>query len=251
MLIIPAEIITGTLVNAIALVGRKISVAVADFRRADDEDLTTARWFETFRLTGNVPDQPDLSLASRDQLAAILNGDEIQAALQELLAARLTNAPEADTSRARNAICLTLSTADPGTSRFAEALATYYDDQICALVAHLEAKDPPLLAQIRSEAFSTRMINILHAIERHTAALISRPDHRTEMSFLASYRHHLIDQHGKLEPPDFERRRRVPIASIYVSATITPDLPKRTVSSQPAKSSLDALALTIFNCGSY
>ncbi len=221
MLISPDEVITGSLVNAIALMGRRISVAVVGMRKA--EDLTIARWFETFRLTESVPDQPELSMASRDQLAAILKGDEIQAALQELLAARLTDAPETDASRARKVICLTLTIADPDAARFAEALATYYDDQICGLVARLEGKDPPLLAQIRSDAFSTRMINILHAIERHSAALTSRPDYRTEASFLTSYRHHVIDQHGKLEPPDFERRRRVPIESIYVPTIVTAD----------------------------
>jgi predicted NACHT family NTPase len=34
----------------------------------------------------------------------------------------------------------------------------------------------------------------------------------------------VIDQHGKLEPPDFDRRRRVPIADIYVPTTINKDL---------------------------
>jgi hypothetical protein len=44
-----------------------------------------ARW-STYRLTSEEPDLPDLSPALRDRLAQVLNGDEIQAALQELLA---------------------------------------------------------------------------------------------------------------------------------------------------------------------
>jgi hypothetical protein len=53
-------------------------------------------------------------------------------------------------------------------------------------------------------------------------------DERTEASFLSSYRRHLIDRHGMLEPPDFERRRRVPVADIYVPTIITPEsLPGR------------------------
>jgi hypothetical protein len=101
-------------------------------------------------------------------------------------------------------------------------------------VARLEADDPPLLAQIRSEAFSTRLINILNAIERHTAALSARPGRRTESGFLASYRRHVIDQHGKLEPPDFDRRRRVPIADIYVPTDITEDVPAEGASVPPS-----------------
>jgi hypothetical protein len=55
MLIIPVEVVTGTLVNAIAVVGRQIGKAAAGLRKTDD-DLATARWFETFRLTKTLPD---------------------------------------------------------------------------------------------------------------------------------------------------------------------------------------------------
>ena len=58
---------------------------------------------------------------------------------------------------------------------------------------------------------------------RHTAALTTRPAQRTEASFLTRYRRHVIDQHGKLEPPDFDRRRRVPVQDIYVPTSITED----------------------------
>ena len=51
MLIHPNEVVTGALVNAIAVVGCQISKAAAGLCKTD-EDLATARWFETFRLTG-------------------------------------------------------------------------------------------------------------------------------------------------------------------------------------------------------
>ena len=110
----------------------------------------------------------------------MIGGDEIQAALQELLAARLTDAPEVDASRAREAVRAALSIADPVETPFAGALAGYYDDQICSLVARLEAEEPPLLAQIRSEAFSSRIISALHAIERNTAARADEDRQRDE-----------------------------------------------------------------------
>jgi hypothetical protein len=169
MLINPDEVVTGALVNAVAVAGRQISKVAAGLRRTD-EDLAAARWFETFRLTGSMPDLPGLPPAAWDRLAGALGGDEVQAALQELLAARLTDAPETDASRARNAVRMAVSIAVPDAADHAEALAGFYDDQICTLVARLEAEEPPLLAQIRSEAFSSRIISILHAIERNTAA---------------------------------------------------------------------------------
>ena len=212
------EVATGALVNAIAVAGRRLSVALSSLpRRRREHDLTVARWFETYQLTGKMPDLVDLSPALRHQLA----GDEVQAALQELLAARLTDASEADATRARDLLHQAIATAAPAS---AEPLADYYDDQICALAARLQADDPPLLAQIRAEAFSTRMIAILNAIERHSAALATRPDRRTEARFLTGYRHHVTEKHGKLEPPDLEHRRRVPIADIYVPTVIFEDI---------------------------
>jgi len=176
---------------------------------------------------GTQPARPVARL--KDRLAEILNGDEIQAALQELLAARLTDATEPEAAQARSVIRLTLSCAGSDTDLVAEALADYYDERIGALVACLGVYEPQMLAQIRSEAFSTRMIAILNAIERHAAALSTRPNQRTEAGFLSRYRGHVVDLHGKLDPPDFDRRRRVSLADIYVPTSVTEDpLPERT-----------------------
>ena len=210
MLINIDEVATGALVNALAVAGRRLATSVTGRRGRDD--LEFARWMQTFQLTDHVP---DLTPALTEQAAAILRGDEIQAALQELLAVRLTDAPEADVARARAVFELTLP--DP---ELAQALFDYYDDQIGGVVARLEAADSPALDQIRRDAFSARMVAILGAIERHTAALTARPAPGAEDRFLASYRRHVTDLHGKLSPPDFDRRRRIPISDIYVPTQI-------------------------------
>ena len=59
---------------------------------------------------------------------------------------------------------------------------------------------------------------------------LARPALRTESGFLIRYRAHVLEQHGKLEPPDFERRRRVPIADI-IPTVIYHD--SRTLSGSP------------------
>ena len=185
MLIIPYESVTGALVNAIAVVGRLISQAVAGAYSAND--LTSARWFETFRMTGTLPDQPDLSSTSRDRLAGILRSDEVQAALQELLATQLSDRPETGASRTRDAVCMAVTTIGPDATRFAEALAGYYGSRICSFVACPEAQDPLLLAQIRSEGLSARMITIPRTVERHTAVLADEerwPDTRQAIELL-------------------------------------------------------------------
>jgi NACHT domain-containing protein len=226
MVINIGDVIDGALVNAIALAGRRVSIAAGALHgRRPADDVSVARWFETYTLTGAPPDLPGLSEDMTQRLAGVLAGDDFQAALQELLAARLTDAAETYASAARQVLTVTLISAVADVGPVANALAGYYDDQVCALVGRLEGDDPPLLTQIRSDAFSTRMINVLNAIERHTAALTSRPAPRTEASFLTAYRRHVVVQHGKLEPPDFDRRRRVPIAHIYVPTLITEDPP--------------------------
>jgi NACHT domain len=216
------DVVVGLLVDAIAATGRRLGAmagALSQRRRAND--LALARWFDTYRLTEQEPVLPEVPASLSAQIAEILNGDEVQATLHELLAVRLTDAPETDVERVREVFDITLGAADGELAAFSAALFGYYDNQICELVGRLEGGQPALLQQIRDQALNARMIAILSAIERHTAALSSVRDQRSDADFLARYQRHVADQHGKIEPPDFERRRRVPIADIYVSARIT------------------------------
>lgn len=143
MLVNIDEVATGALVNAIAVAGRRLSGAFGSMpRRRREHDLTVARWFGTYELTRYPPDLHNLAAAADEGLAATLGGDEFQAALQELLAARLTDAPDTDAARAREVLGLTLITTE---SDIVQALTSYYDDEICALVARLEADDPRCL----------------------------------------------------------------------------------------------------------
>jgi len=216
-----SEVVAGVLAEVIADAGRRIGIATSAMRgRRYVEDSAIARWFDTYRLTDRVLALPDLSPEADEWLAAHLDSDEVQAVLHELLAARLTKAPAADIERLRTALELTLVALGPPAVGGLECLATglfgYFDDEICALVGRLEGDEPTFWQEICSEAMSARLIAVLHAIERHVAALSSRSDLRTEADFLVRYRRHVVEQHGKIEPPDFERRRRLPIASLYV-----------------------------------
>ena len=208
------------LTTAIGVLGSRLAVAAMRPHGRLAKDLSIARWFETYQITAKFPELPGISAGTAERLSEVLGGNETQAVLQELLAVRLTDGDDVEAGRVREVFHLTLSSADLSLSPFGPQLAEFYDDRISDMVARLEAAEPSILAQIRSEALSGRMIAILRTIERHTAALTARPSSRSEASFLASYRSHVIDHHGKLEPPDFDRRRRVPIADIYVPATI-------------------------------
>ena len=151
--------------------------------RRSAADLDIARWFDTYRLTGDGPRfQEDLRPIAATQIRTALRREEVQAVLQELLAARLTDAAEADVTRIRAAWDLSFARESSLTfaARYSDALFEYYDEKIGELVARLESSAAPALTLIREEAYSARLIAVLNAIERRTprpSAL--RPDERT------------------------------------------------------------------------
>ena len=159
-----------------------------------------------------------------------LERHEVQGALQALLATRLTDAPETDAAQAREAVLLALARGDESGSqqagvvneRYAQRLSEYFDDRISALVGELEGRVGLAgLAQVRAEAYSSRILALLGAIERQVAALADARRRGVEESrFLERYRKQVQARHGYLVPPDFDRRRRVPIHHIYVPTAI-------------------------------
>jgi len=244
------EVVAGVLTDAITAAGRRVAAAMPrPGRRHLSEALAIARWFDTYQLTESIPELPELSPEETTQLAEVLRGDEVQAVLHELLAARLTDAPETDMTRVRATFDLTLRVGDPGIGQLAVVLFDYYDAEICELVGRLESAEPATLDQIRSEAAGIRMIAILHAIERHTSALSGRPAARTETDFLFRYQRHVAEHHGKIEPPDFDRRRRIPIGDLYVPPAIVqvidtaPGEPPREISLRALDDEIDRTVL--------
>jgi hypothetical protein len=219
----PGDVADGVLVDALWAFGQMV-VRPRLSRRATSE-LDVAGWMDTVALTRDglpgarleLSELSELSETDAAELEAALKCDEVQGALQALLATRLTDAPETDAVRAREAVRLALRGA-----RYAEQLSDYYDRKIGDLVGDLEGRIGLAgLTQVRNEAFNSRIVALLGAIERQVAALADPArDGRAEAEFLDRYRRQVRARHGKLEPPDFERRRRVPVEKIYVNTSI-------------------------------
>ncbi|MEU6377073.1 NACHT domain-containing protein [Streptomyces sp. NPDC046909] len=224
-----AEVAAGVLVEAIAGTARWLRRESA---RGDSAEQALIRWFDTYELTPpeSGPTLPDG--VPEEPVAEFFRGDDSQAVLHELLAARLTDAPEsviaqlrqAYTASARAALPPVLATAaQPDPDALAEGLAEEFFDhcdlRIATLVGQLAATDAVLVDRIRQQAFSSRITAVLGAIERHTRALSLRDSESlaADQAFVAAYRRQAAFAHGSLEPPDFERRRRVPIEALHVS----------------------------------
>jgi hypothetical protein len=219
------EILSATLAEAITATSRWIlTEALAIRGKRSKEDAEIAEWFDTYKLTDariKVPGR--FGGISEQQIAEALQTNEVQASLHELLAARLTDAPELVVNQVRTIFYSTLAglLGMPVDSGLAESLFQYYDTEVCELVGRLEGGQPELFRRIRQDAFNSRIIAVLKAIESHLAtALSSTPDPEVIERFISNYRRHVVDFHGKLQPPDFDRRQRIPLAELYVSPNI-------------------------------
>jgi NACHT domain len=253
-----AAVVDGVLVNAVWAIGQ-MAARPRESRRAAT-GMDTEGWMDTERLIRDAladvaasREIPVLSKQDAAELTAAISRHEVQGALQALLAVRLTDAPELEAAQARQAVRLALSGSVPPLSgmpdrrvpqrrgqslrgvpppgfetagtRYALQLSEYFDDKVCGLVAMLEGRVGLAgLAQVRAEAYNARIVALLGAIERQVTALADPGrDERDEAEFLERYRRQAHQRHGFLTPPDFDRRRRVPIDDIYVPTGIRED----------------------------
>jgi NACHT domain len=216
------DVADGVLVSAIGATVRMITQP--RLSRRTYNGMAIVGWMDTEALTrdglpGAKLRLPGLSEADAAELERALERDEVQGALQALLAARLTDAPEMAAAKAREGVRLALTELS---AEHAEPLSEYFDDKISALVADLEGRVGLAgLGQVRAEAYNSRIVALLAAIERQVAALAS-PDRRgkDEAEFLQRYRQQVQYRHGYLVPPDFERRRRIAVEKIYVNTLV-------------------------------
>ena len=268
MLIVLPDVVDGLLVNAVwGLAGM---LAKTRYSRRTSSALDLASWADTDALIRNgLPgarlELPEMSDPEAAELEVVLKRHEVQGALQALLAARLTDAPESDAATAREAVRLAITGAaaastvigdmrpaqptgggEPPAGSVAELcagqLTEYFDERISALVAELEGRvGLDGLAQVRAEAYSGRIVALLGAIERQVAAL-SAPERgsRAEVQWLGRYRRQARARHGYLYPPDFDRRRKVRAETIYVNTRVVSHLRTQvrlggqTISERPA-----------------
>lgn len=228
-----AEVAAGVIVEAVAATARWLRRASAS---TDGRGQALIRWFDTYQLSparGRGPALPEGLPAQ--PVEEFLRCDDSQAVVHELLAARLTDTPESVIAGLREAyvscargvlgpcaVAERLPDADAVVDTLATELFDYCDMEIATLVGQLAGSDPVSLGRIRQEAFAARVTAVLGAIERHTRALSLRDSAclAADQAFVAAYRRQAAFAHGSLEPPDFERRRRVPIEALHVSPGI-------------------------------
>ncbi|WP_405603415.1 NACHT domain-containing protein [Streptomyces sp. NBC_01410] len=231
--VVLAEVAAGVIVEAVAGTARWLRRESA---RPDDAEQALVRWFDTYQLTGPGLDMQLPQGLAAERVEEFLHCDDSQAVLHELLAVRLTDTPEAVVERLRDAYeAAARARLSPAGADGADVegvgaeLFDYFDLEIATLVGRLAGADTELHQRVRTEAFSARIAAVLGAIEQHVQALTVRDSAclAADQAFVADYRSQLVSAHGSLEPPDFARRRRVPINALHVSPRIQRDLERR------------------------
>lgn len=214
-------VVSGVLVDVITVAGRRITTEMRSIKRSRSQDLDIATWFDTYKISDSLPALPPLpSNVDSKLLEQVFQRDELHAILHELLAVRLCNAPEIEANRLRQGFQGLLAAQIPGVAPIASDLFEHLDKVICDLSIRISTERPEVLRTIRDEAQITRINATLAAIERHTSSFAQRGFPNTDEQFIFRYRRQLADYHGRIEPPDFQRRRRVAVDELYVSPTI-------------------------------
>jgi NACHT domain len=112
---------------------------------------------------------------------------------------------------------------------------------------------PPRKAVRRlTEVLAQEEVNAEQLLDLWTATFVpTSPEEpgQAEADFLARYRRHVTEYHGMLEPPDFEYRRRVSVADLYVPPAIvqimggSPGLPSHEVTLEQFSEEIDRTVL--------
>ncbi|QWA21043.1 hypothetical protein KJK32_06100 [Streptomyces sp. JCM17656] len=209
-----AEVAAGVIVEAVVSTARWLRRETAG---GEDAEVALLRWFDTYALEpsrGAGPTLPDG--VPSDAVRDFFRHDDSQALLHELMASRLTDAPEAVITKLREAYTSCAHAAlDPvfaqagidapevAAGTLAEDFFDHCDLEIAGFVGQLSAADSTLLDRIRQDAFSARVVAVLTAIERHTRALSLRDSSclAAEQAFVSTYRRQAAFAHRALEPP--------------------------------------------------
>ncbi len=97
------------------------------------------------------------------------------------------------------------------------------DQAICELVKSLQKSSPNALDDMRARFSPSTFITVMEASEKRHALLTEgiSPSIAKEMhAWERRYRAQVRAAHGYIEPPDFERKRKIPIEDLYVSPRI-------------------------------
>jgi hypothetical protein len=197
--------------------GRRLKAANEVVRQLAAHDFG-----DQLRLTAVLP---ELSAGfSLEQVKTCLGGPVFQGLLHELVAARVMAMPPSTISRVRENMRIALRLEFPGADpeqvmAFGVDLFDELDRVVRELVAKVEGTHTRGLAQLRESA-TVLLSSSPDSIKRHNSHLQGLAEAAEALEWEATYRQQVRAAHGYIEPPDFERKRKVPIDDLFVSPQV-------------------------------
>ena len=175
------------------------------------------------RLTAVLPRL--LAGFSLEQVKNCLGRPVFQGLLHELVAARVMAMPPSTVTRVREnmgiALRLEFPQADPEqVMAFGVSLFDELDRVVRDLVPKVDGSTHTReLAELRESA--TVLLNSSQdSIKRHNSHLKGLAEAAEALEWESTYRQQIRAAHGYIEPPDFERKRKVPIDDLFVSPQV-------------------------------
>jgi hypothetical protein len=248
--------LVGAMSNVISDTGAWIVRCVAARRgRPSEHDQAVAAWFDSYELTYDVLHEISLPEGIPEESAAgWITDSETQSVFRELITVELVNASSAELGRVRKNFHYSFIDAFPELDRdsavlFVDALFDAARYEMQQIVGRLESADREFQERVTDEAQSGRLAAHLEAIARHADAHadLTAEERVRDRDFVTRYRQIAASEHGFLEPPDFERRRRIAIQDLYVIPGITQDV--HGISTDDFQRISSALKVDLWNLG--
>jgi len=234
------ESVTASLVAQSAkALGRRVAVGVGSKLRNKDRaaDIQTATALNSCEVVTSLSAEFAASTDGQpDQvtkpLIEFLDSTEARSIVHELLASllvgcepsRLNRLDELFASQVRAAYGPKLLN-DEAEAWIAKASEETFDrlSDACADIAeNVSNSQAPTIERIRQRAGFALIADTLNAIDRHLAAFADSNAEEVgrDLEYEKTYRTQMQRMHGTITPPDFDRRRDVPLDDLYVSPGI-------------------------------
>jgi hypothetical protein len=233
------ESVTAALVTQSARsLGRRVAIGAGKARHKDRlADIQTASALNSYEVLQSISTQ--LASACEDQpdevtgpLIEFLGGTEARSIVHELLAALLVGCEPGRLNRLDALFIRQLRAAygtptlDDSTEKWIAASSEQLFDSLCDACSDVAESvsnaQPETVDRIRQHAGFALIADTLDAIDRHLDAFLNADvvEVERDAEYEKTYRTQVHRMHGTITPPDFDRRRNVPLEDLYVSPGI-------------------------------
>jgi len=230
---VAAAALRATLAKALAATAIRLGTALNPINRRKRQNasslellLRTLTIPEHLNLLGHIDSLPKgRTLAS---VATVLNSLEMEAVLGELVATEIC-AAQTHRSEVNDNFCAVfrqawVSSPIAEVDSMASAIFTQTAAVVTGAVERLRKIDTNAFDRLQAGASNTLVRATIEAAGRHRGSLtaFTAPARFSQLcEWEANYRRQLVAKHGHIVPPDFDRKRKIPLRELYVAPRIS------------------------------